>query len=458
MLKRVNDISLTLNGERVMVGAEPGERLSESLRERLGARDVKIGCNAGDCGACTVLVDGAPVCACLMTTQQAAGCAVETAAGLSRGDPHARALAERFQDHGAAQCGFCTPGMVVAAVALLRENDAPDEAQIEGALAGVLCRCTGYRAIVDAVAAVPGSLAGAGAVGDSIRRLDGADKLTGAERFGDDIAPPGTLTIRVIRSPHARAAFEFGDLERWRAGRSGIEAVLTADDIPGENRFGVIPQFADQPVFAQSIARFRGEAIAAVVGEPQAIDDLAPADFPVTWTPLDAVAEPAPAREPGAPLLHDDRADNVMCEGFVRCGDAKAALARADVVATGAFATAFVEHAYLEPEAGFAEVVDGRVEIHVCTQAPVMDLESMALILGRDKRDVRIVPSGCGGGFGSKLDLSIQPYLALGALKTGRPVRLALTRTESMQSTTKRHPASIALTIGATKDGKICGF
>ena len=460
MLKHVNDtaVSFTLNDAPVVVEAQPGERLSESLRERLGARDVKIGCNAGDCGACSVLVDGAPVCACLMTTQQAAGARVETAAGLHAGDRHAQALAERFQDHGAAQCGFCTPGMVVAAVALLRENPAPDGATIEEALAGVLCRCTGYRSILDAVAAVPASLDGSGGVGDSIRRLDGAAKLSGEEAFGDDVAGADALALRVIRSPHPRAGFAFGDLEAWLAGQAGIEAVLTADDIPGENRFGVIPQFVDQPVFAEEIARFRGEAVAAVVGTAEVIADFAPEDFPVTWRVLDAVTDVIPAKAAGAPQLHDGRDGNIMCEGFVTCGDAAAALNRADVVAEGVFETGFVEHAYLEPEAGMARVVDGRVEIHVCTQAPVMDQDSTALILGMNKRDVRIIPTGCGGGFGSKLDLSIQPLLALGAMKTGRPVRLALTRTESMQSTTKRHPAAITARIGAMRDGRLSGF
>ncbi|MEI2805620.1 molybdopterin-dependent oxidoreductase [Albidovulum sp.] len=453
----------TLNGAEVAVTAPAGERLSDSLRERLGARDVKIGCNAGDCGACSVLVDGQVVCSCLMPTRQAEGRRVETVAGLVAADPLAQALAGRFQDHGAAQCGFCTPGMMTAAVALLRDDPAPDEPAITRALGGVLCRCTGYRKIIDAVAAVPPALAEAGApghAGAAIRRLDGAQKLDGSEAFGDDIAPPDTLEILVIRSPFPRAGFSFGDLEGWRAGQDGIAAVLTAADVPGRNVFGVIPAFADQPAFAETEARFRGEAVAAVVGTPQAIRGFDPACFPVIWQELPAAMTPAAAEAPGAALLHQGRAGNLMCTGFVACGDAEAALAAADVTVEGRFSTGFVEHAYIEPEAGFARVVDGRVEIHACTQAPVMDLESMEILLGMDRSRIRIVPTAVGGGFGSKLDISLQPYLALGAIKTGQPVRMAYSRAESMQSTTKRHPSDIRLRLGATRDGilKGCDF
>ena len=452
------DIAFTLNGRQITANPVPGERLSETLRERLGARDVKIGCNAGDCGACTVLVDGAPVCACLMPAQQALGKTVETLAGLVAADPHAQRLRDSFQDHGAAQCGICTPGMMVSAVALLRETPAPDEAAVQDALGGVLCRCTGYRKIIDAVLAVPAPTFGPGGAGDTIRKLDGLAKVEGREAFGDDVAPPGTLEIRLVRSPHPRAAFTFGDLEGWQAAHPGIEAVLSAADIPGENRFGVIPAFADQPAFAETETRFRGEAVAAIVGTPDAVRDFDPETFPITWKELPAVLDVTGAQAEGAPLLHEGRARNVMTGGFVTCGDPQAALARADVVVEARYASGFVEHAYIEPEAGFAEIVDGRVEIHACTQAPVMDLEAMEILLGMDRSRIRIVPTAVGGGFGSKLDISIQPYLALGALKTGRPVRLTLSRTESMQSTTKRHPSEIRLKIGATSDGKLSGF
>ena len=208
-------IRFALNGSDVSVEAAAGERLSASLREGCGAKDVKIGCNAGDCGACTVLVDGAPVCACLMATAQAAGRKVETLAGV-RESAEGVALAEAFQNHGAAQCGICTPGMMVSAVAWMRSRNG----SVEDALGGVLCRCTGYRKILDAVAeAADGggaALIGTGAMGSSIRRLDGVDKIRGTERFGDDVAAADVAVVHVVRSPFSRAAFRFGDLEGFK--------------------------------------------------------------------------------------------------------------------------------------------------------------------------------------------------------------------------------------------------
>ncbi len=453
------ETTFTLNGHRVSVAPRVGERLSESLRERLGARDVKIGCNAGDCGACTVLVDGAPVCSCLMPAQQAAGSKVETLAGLYADEPLASSLAARFEARGAAQCGICTPGMMVSAVALLRTSPAPDESAVKDALGGVLCRCTGYAKIIDAVMD-RGFAAGVdaqGHAGAAIAKLDSGPKVRGTEQFGDDVAPPDALVIKIIRSPHAHARFAFGDLDGFAA-RPGIKAVLSADDIPGTNLFGVIPAFIDQPVFAVEETRFRGEAVAAVVGEADVMAQFDPDDFPIVWTQLpDTQSVPAAMAE-DAPRLHETREGNVMCGGFVAHGDAESALTRAAVLAEGHFTTSFVEHAYIEPEAGFAQIVNDRVEVHACTQAPVMDLDTLEMVLGMDRSRIRVVPTATGGGFGSKLDVSVQPYLALAALKTGRPVRLTYERRESMQSTTKRHPAEMSVKIGADATGRICGM
>ena len=455
----LDGLRFTLNGQPAAVTPSPGERLSQTLRDRLGALEVKIGCNAGDCGACTVIVNDAPVCACLMPTQQAANAQIETVAGL-RFDPLGQRLTDSFQDHHAAQCGICTPGMMLAAVALLRANPRPDAAQVQDALGGVLCRCTGYRRIIDAVVAVGAgwnAVSDSGAIGTSPRRLDGLAKVAGTEKFGDDVAPPGALVVKVIRSPHPRAGFCFGDLEAF-ATTHGLTTILTAADIPGLNAFGVIADFIDQPVFATTETRFRGEAIAAVVADAEIIAGLDLNRFPVTWTALSAVTDPTDALHADAPQLHPHKPHNIMCGGQVTCGNAEDALARADVIVEGQYDTGFVEHAYIEPEAGFAQVCNGRMEISACTQAPGMDRESVALILNMDRAAVRIIPTAVGGGFGSKLDLSVQPYIALAALKTGQPCRITYSRTESMQSTTKRHPSRISARIGATRDGRLSGM
>ena len=449
----------SLDGKNVEIQPAPGARLSQVLREDLGARDVKIGCNAGDCGACTVLLDGAPVCACLTPAQQADGRSVETLAGLHSSDETAKALAERFKDMGAAQCGICTPGMMVSAVALLRESPSPTQQEVQNALGGVLCRCTGYRKIIDAVmGASPVAEDTFGVAGDPIRHVDADAKVSGAQAFADDVAPVGTLEIFVIRSPFPRATFELGDMEKFIAETPGLEAALSAADILGKNLFGVIPAFVDQPVFAETVARFRGEAVAAVIGTPTAIQNFDPATFPVTWSELEPATDVTSAQKPEVGQVHQDRAANVMCGGFVATGDPEAAFAQADVTVEGRFQSGFVEHAYIEPEAGFAQMVGDKVEIRACTQAPVMDLDALEDILAIERTKIRIIPTAVGGGFGSKLDISVQPYLALAALKTGKPVRLNYSRTESMQSSTKRHPSDIRLKIGATKEGKISGF
>ena len=449
-------IGFTLNGTRVEAAAEGLERLATVLRRDLACRDVKVGCDAGDCGACTVLIDGQPVCSCITAAGQAEGRAVETLAGLHAGDPVMAKLCRAFERHGAAQCGICTPGMLVSAAALLHEEPEPDEAQVQDALGGVLCRCTGYRKIIDAVLDWQGEDRPAeGRVGGRIGRLDGAAKVEGREVYGDDAAPGDALVLRVIRAPHHNARFEFGDLDAY-ARSEGLDLILTAADIPGQNAFGVIPGFIDQPVYAEGRARFRGEAVAAVVGPAAVVAALDLAGFPVAWHPEAEALTPEAARAVGD--LHGTRAGNVMCRGFVKKGEPEEAFARADVVAEGSFETGFIEHAYIEPEAGFARWAEGRVELIGGTQAPQMNRESLAAILGLPQGAIRILPTAVGGGFGSKLDISWQPHVALAALRLKRPVRVAYSRADSMASTTKRHPARMTVRAGATKDGKLCGF
>jgi aldehyde oxidoreductase len=452
----MSGIGFRLNGTQVRAEAAGLERLATVLRRDLGCKDVKIGCDAGDCGACTVLIDGAPVCACITPIGQAEGRAVETLVGLHAGDAVMAKLTKAFERHGAAQCGICTPGMLVSAAALLRAVPTPDAAQVQDALGGVLCRCTGYRKIIDAVLDWQGVDAPEeGRVGGALRRVDGARKVEGREVFGDDAAPEDAQVLRVMRSPHHHARFAFGDLDAY-ARAEGLDLILTATDVPGENAFGVIPGFIDQPVYAEGRVRFRGEAVAAVIGSAERIAALDLAGFPVTWHPEPEALTPEAAKAAGD--LHRARSGNIMCRGFVKKGAAEDAIARADVVAEGAFETGFIEHAYIEPEAGFARWVDGRIEVAGGTQAPQMNRESLALILGLPQAAIRILPTAVGGGFGSKLDISWQPHVALAALRLRRPVRVAYSRADSMSSTTKRHPSQMRVRAGATRDGKLSGF
>ncbi len=379
--------------------------------------------------------------------------------------------------------------MLMAADALLDVDPTPSESAIHDALGGVLCRCTGYRKIVEAVQAASaasrpatdlatgGSAPGGGsapttggsapggqrspaagsAVGSRLARLDGAAQVTGASRFGADEIPADVLTLRVVRSPHDHARFAIGDTSALHAAHPGLVRVLTAADVPGQNRYGVYPSDKDQPVLANGEARYRGEAVAALVGDALTVARIRDSDLPIAWEVLPAVLDPAAATEADAARLHDDRPGNILTRGRVVRGDIESALAGSAVVATGTFRTSHVEHAYIEPEAGYARRVGDRVEVFASTQTPYMDRDEVALVMGLAPDRVRVIPSACGGGFGGKLDLSVQPLVAIAAWLLDRPVRCVYTRPESMRATTKRHPARITASIGADRDGLLTG-
>jgi aldehyde oxidoreductase len=507
-------ISFDINGKTVSITVPPVTRLSSVLRDELSLTGTKVGCDAGDCGACTVLIDGEPVCGCLVPAASVSGKRIRTVEGLANGK--LSALQASFLEYGAAQCGICTPGLLVAATALLERNPEPDEEAVKNALGGILCRCTGYRKIIQAVMGahafaledahpvdvgaaphpsplpvkdgekgastlVPPSpcLRGEGtgegqcvhskgrasdpdgagqAVGARIIRLDGVPKVTGTDVFGADSFPADALAVLVVRSPYWHASFSFGDTDAFVAGHPDVVAVYTARDIPGRNCFGVIAPFADQPALAEGVVRFRGEAVAVIAGERRAIADLDLSDFPIVWTELPYALQPAEARLPGATLIHSKRPDNILTQGFVERGDPDQALRQAAHSVSGTIETSYVEHAYIEPEAGWAEMDGDTLVIHACTQAPYMDRDDVAAMLGLKLDTVRIMPTAAGGGFGSKLDISLQPFIGLVALKTGRAAMLAYTRAESMMSTTKRHPAVMTATIAANAEGRVTGM
>jgi aldehyde oxidoreductase len=467
----LRSIAFTVNNEEVSVNSPPSQRLAHVLREELGLTGTKIGCDAGDCGACTVLIDGEQICACMVPVAQAAGRSVTTVEGL-RSDGKLSRLQQAFLQHGAAQCGICTPGMLMAAHDLMDRVPSPNEQQVQDALGGVLCRCTGYRKIIAAVldacgqidpslldkSTVDASPAAGSAVGAPIPRVDGIAKVAGTEIFGADHAPEEALWLRVIRSPHAKARFSIGDVSNLRDQFPGLVEILTGRDVPGSNAFGVYPVGKDQPVLAMDHVRYRGEAVIALVGDKWTIASIRDEDIPIVWTEEAPVTGTRAALKEGAALVQEDKAGNILTRGYVKKGDVASGFENSDHVTEGVWETSFVEHAYIEPEAGWARRVGDRIEVSVSTQAPYMDRDEVASVLGIEKSAVRIIPTACGGGFGGKLDVSVQPILAIAAWKLNRPVRWTYTRPESMSSSTKRHPALIHAKAGCTKDGRLQAY
>ena len=475
-------IRFSVNQRQHELATHRSQRLSDVLRDELGLTGTKIGCHAGDCGACTVLLDGEQVCACIVAVGQCEGRAVTTVEGLAGAVGELSALQQAFITHGAAQCGICTPGMLMSAESLLRHNAHPTEAEVLDALGGVLCRCTGYRKIVEAVLAVaaghvaPVEAPPAGrAVGARLARLDAPSKVRGNERFGADEWPhaaQGGLAMRVLRSPHPHARFVVGDLGELKARWPGLVDVVTARDVPN-NAFAIFANLRDQPVLADGVVRFRGEAVLALVGDAQTVQAINDRDVPIQWTVLDAFAD-SPDALAGAATgqpVHARYPDNVLCRGRVVRGAPEQALAQSARVASSSFETVYVEHAYIEPEAGYAEVVHEaprgsapatppvkRLRIFACTQTPYMDRDEIAHITGLAPEQVHIVPSAIGGGFGGKLDLSVQPLLAVAALKLNRPVRLVYDRPESMRSSTKRHPSRMSARMGCDAQGQLSAY
>ena len=479
-----------VNDRTVDVDASPALRLTRVLREHLGLTGTKVGCDAGDCGACTVLLDGEQVCACLVPLGQVAGRSIVTVEGLAENGRPGR-LQQAFHEHGAAQCGICTPGMLMAASTLLDRPRSPTETEVLDALGGVLCRCTGYRKIVRAVLAATGGVApaprdtepsdlqrrnsarrraeasaGSGGqdqngryMGHRLPSVDGLAKITGQTAFGADAVPDGTLRLRAVRSPYPRARFTLGDCTALHARYPGLARVLTAADVPGVNGFGIYPDIKDQPVLAPGIARYRGEAVAALVGDDDTLDRLTDDQLPIEWEPLPALDDPRDATAPGAATVQPDYPDNVLTRGRVHAGEVPRPGGDGLLEASGEFETPFIEHAYIEPEAGYARRIEGdRIEVSACTQTPYMDRDEVANVLGIASERVRIRPSACGGGFGGKLDQSVQPLVALAAWVLGVPVRCTYTRPESMAATTKRHPSRIRARAVADTGGRLVAY
>ena len=453
-------IRFKLNGQACSIASNPVTRTSDVLREELGLTGTKVGCDAGDCGACTILIDGEQRFACLTAAGQLEGCDVQTVEGLAK-DGKLSPLQQAFHRYGAAQCGICTPGMLMAAQSLLNVKPNPSREEVEDALGGVLCRCTGYSKIVAAVLEASGTEtqelpadADSG-FGSRTRKVDGEPKLLGTEIYGADTAPDDSLWMRVVRSPHPRATFVLPSPEKIIEEHPGLMRILTWQDVPGNNGFGIYPHIKDQPVLAKDQVRYRGEAVAALIGDRKSIEAVTDDDLRIEWHPQDAIESYESALEGKISPVQEIHEDNLLARGFLKKGDAESVYEQSLIKAQGTWETSYVEHAYIEPEAGYAVKRGQRLELFVSTQTPYMDRDEVAQVLGIGPDQVRIIPSAVGGGFGGKLDCSVQPLLAVAAWILEKPIRCTFTRPESLASSTKRHPAKMKASASCDKDGSL---
>ena len=453
-------IRFKLNGQGCSIASNPVTRTSDVLREELGLTGTKVGCDAGDCGACTILIDGEQRFACLTAAGQLEGCDVQTVEGLAK-DGKLSPLQQAFHRYGAAQCGICTPGMLMAAQSLLNVKPNPSREEVEDALGGVLCRCTGYSKIVAAVLEASGTEtqelpadADSG-FGSRTRKVDGEPKLLGTEIYGADTAPDDSLWMRVVRSPHPRATFVLPSPEKLVEENPGLMRILTWQDVPGNNGFGIYPHIKDQPVLAKDQVRYRGEAVAALIGNRKSIEAVTDYDLGIEWVPQDAIENYESALEGKISPVQEIHEDNLLARGFLKKGDAESVYEQSLIKAQGTWETSYVEHAYIEPEAGYAVKRGQRLELFVSTQTPYMDRDEVAQVLGIAPDQVRIIPSAVGGGFGGKLDCSVQPLLAVAAWILEKPIRCTFTRPESLASSTKRHPAKMKASASCDKDGTL---
>jgi xanthine dehydrogenase molybdopterin-binding subunit B/aerobic-type carbon monoxide dehydrogenase small subunit (CoxS/CutS family) len=459
-------LEATINGRKVSRAAKPHLRLLDFLRDDLNLTGNKEGCGAGECGTCSVFVDGVLMKSCLMPVAKAQGTQIDTIESLAKSG-ELSVLQKAFHKAGASQCGYCIPGMVMAATAALRANPFAGREEIKERLGGNICRCTGYQKIFDAVelardvqngrvpatALLETDTADGDVIGKNVRRIDAPSKVSGRLKYAGDMLMPGMLHVQVLRSPRPHARIVSIDTSAAQA-MEGVESVITSADVPGQDGFGVFVH--DQPVMARDKVRYVGEAIAAVAAEDVLTAKRAVAAIKVVYEPLTPVFDPDEAMREGATVVHDYAPDNITKHIPIRVGDVALGFAESDLVIEENYSTQAIEHAYLEPEAGLAYVDhDDVVTVVSPSQNITHHRHMLARIIARPISKVRFIMSPVGGGFGGKEDMIYQGMLALLAMKTMRPVRLVFTREESIISTAKRHPSRTTLRMGVMRDGRI---
>ncbi len=474
-------ILLDVNGEQHDVAVPTHWTLLEALRYGMGLTGTKQGCDKGDCGACTVLVDNEPTLACCALAVPSQGRKIETIEGLATHQGPS-SLQRAFDACGALQCGFCQPGMICSAAALLRKNPDPSTDEIRESLSGNLCRCTGYTKIIDAVrsavdarrAGLPEGgpmptalpiaygpeLAGFNVVGRRTRKADAIEKATGATQYADDIVLPRMAHGRILRSPHAHARINSIDTSAAEA-LPGVYAVVLGRELPSP--YCVIPWTPDETALAIDKVRYVGDAVAAVAAQDEDTAARAIALIVVHYDVLPDVLDPSEALAPGAPLVHESdwkgrpRTDNVCKEVALAFGDVDAAFASAAAVVQGKWHYAGSTHAAIEPHCALASFsADGDLTLWSATQVSHYLHRELARVLGLPESKIRVIQPAVGGAFGGKSEpFDLEFCAAALAAKAGRPVKILYNREEVFYAHRGRHPMDFDFKLGVDKEGKI---
>ena len=454
--------SFVVNG--VPCSTEAEKPLLRYLRDELRLTSVKDGCSEGACGTCTILVDGKAVKACVLSTKRAAGKEIVTVEGLSEAEREAFVYA--FGAVGAVQCGFCIPGMVMAGKALLDQNPNPSEAEIKKAIRGNVCRCTGYKKIIEGIALAGAILRGEASVDPALEegedygvgarafRTDVRDKVLGRGEYCDDLYLDGMAHASAVRSQYPRARVLDIDASAALA-LPGVLAVLTADDVP-HNKVGHLQQDWDVMIAKGDITRCVGDAVCLVVAENEAVLKQAKELVKVDYEPLEPVRTIQEARAADAPILHPG--GNLCQQRHVTRGDARAALAQSKYVVTQSYRTPFTEHAFLEPECAVAFPYKDGVKVYTSDQGVYDTRKEISIMLGWEPERIVVENKLVGGGFGGKEDVSVQHLAVLAALRVNRPVKAKLTRQESINFHPKRHYMEGTFTLGCDENGIFTGL
>jgi putative selenate reductase molybdopterin-binding subunit len=460
-------MTFLVNGNRHDATPRPGQCLRTFLRE-LGCFGVKKGCDAGDCGACTVHLDGRPVHSCLVPAFRAEDLEVTTIEGLGSPDKM-HPMQQAFLDAQGFQCGFCTAGLVMTAATL----DQAQRRNLPAALKGNLCRCTGYRAIADAidgVCHVERPEAGS-SVGRNLPAPAGLGVVTGRVRYTMDVPPDGELAgmlhMKILRSPHPSARIMSIDTSAALA-LPGVAAVFTHEDAPpryfSTARHEMYTDDPDDTLVLDSVVRHIGQRVAAVVAESEAIAEAGCRLIEVDYELLPAVFDPEEAMRPGAPIIHDKPLSsrianpqrNIVAELHGHIGDVEQGFAEADVVHEGAYVTQRVQHAHLETHGAIGWLDDdGKLHIRTSSQTPFLTRDALCALYDLSQEKVRVFAERVGGGFGGKQEMITEDIVALAVFKTGRPVKLEYTRQEQFSASTSRHPMRITVKVGARRDGTL---